>query len=101
RHTRFSRDWSSDVCSSDLLNQQAEIERLRGIIELRNARIDEYQQEVGRRGVEIARLQREREEARRQQEVQIQHAQRLAERLREKIGRASCREREWNSGTRR
>src|SRR5690606_41334669 len=21
RHTRFSRDWSSDVCSSDLLNQ--------------------------------------------------------------------------------
>src|SRR5690606_39534809 len=22
RHTRFSRDWSSDVCSSDLLEQQ-------------------------------------------------------------------------------
>src|SRR5690606_40213144 len=22
RHTRFSRDWSSDVCSSDLLAQQ-------------------------------------------------------------------------------
>src|SRR5690606_40810696 len=22
RHTRFSRDWSSDVCSSDLLQQQ-------------------------------------------------------------------------------
>src|SRR5690606_41148296 len=22
RHTRFSRDWSSDVCSSDLLYQQ-------------------------------------------------------------------------------
>src|SRR5690606_40605403 len=21
RHTRFSRDWSSDVCSSDLINQ--------------------------------------------------------------------------------
>src|SRR5690606_41199634 len=24
RHTSFSRDWSSDVCSSDLLLQQAE-----------------------------------------------------------------------------
>src|SRR5690606_40726620 len=23
RHTRFSRDWSSDVCSSDLLNVSA------------------------------------------------------------------------------
>src|SRR5690606_39885056 len=23
RHTRFSRDWSSDVCSSDLLDQLA------------------------------------------------------------------------------
>src|SRR5690606_40006619 len=25
RHTRFSRDWSSDVCSSDLLHTQAPI----------------------------------------------------------------------------
>src|SRR5690606_39748176 len=24
RHTRFSRDWSSDVCSSDLINVTAE-----------------------------------------------------------------------------
>src|SRR5690606_39566800 len=24
RHTRFSRDWSSDVCSSDLLRPQAQ-----------------------------------------------------------------------------
>lgn len=70
-----NREWA--------LNQQAEIERLRGIIELRNARIDEYVQEVGRRGVDLARLQREREDWRRQQEVQTQHAQRLAERLRE------------------
>src|SRR5690606_39323924 len=23
RHTRFSRDWSSDVCSSDLLNSES------------------------------------------------------------------------------
>src|SRR5690606_41071528 len=25
RHTRFSRDWSSDVCSSDLLREENEI----------------------------------------------------------------------------
>src|SRR6266700_2462009 len=27
RHTRFSRDWSSDVCSSDLLEKDAALER--------------------------------------------------------------------------
>src|SRR5690606_40282746 len=26
RHTRFSRDWSSDVCSSDLENEKYEME---------------------------------------------------------------------------
>src|SRR5690606_39533484 len=25
RHTRFSRDWSSDVCSSDLFNNQGDL----------------------------------------------------------------------------
>src|SRR5690606_40296932 len=25
RHTRFSRDWSSDVCSSDLLHRRPEV----------------------------------------------------------------------------
>src|SRR5690606_40427205 len=29
RHTRFSRDWSSDVCSSDLLRRAADRGRLR------------------------------------------------------------------------
>src|SRR5215475_4604354 len=28
RHTRFSRDWSSDVCSSDLFLQEGEIQPL-------------------------------------------------------------------------
>lgn len=41
---RTMRDWA--------LNQQAEIERLRGIIELRNERIDGLKVEVGRRGGE-------------------------------------------------
>src|SRR5690606_39805949 len=31
RHTRFSRDWSSDVCSSDLPGQLLVIEVLRGV----------------------------------------------------------------------
>src|SRR5690606_39968811 len=29
RHTRFSRDWSSDVCSSDLINDQIDSLELR------------------------------------------------------------------------
>src|SRR5690606_40616376 len=33
-HTRFSRDWSSDVCSSDLLSVYAEEARLDGIPEV-------------------------------------------------------------------
>src|SRR5207302_5699015 len=34
RHTRFSRDWSSDVCSSDLIptrNIEAAVERVRHV----------------------------------------------------------------------
>src|SRR5690606_40316806 len=30
RHTRFSRDWSSDVCSSDLARRRALVEKLIG-----------------------------------------------------------------------
>src|SRR5690606_41545782 len=30
RHTRFSRDWSSDVCSSDLLRRGSRRDRARG-----------------------------------------------------------------------
>src|SRR5690606_39424293 len=30
RHTRFSRDWSSDVCSSDLFTSAEDVARLRG-----------------------------------------------------------------------
>src|SRR5690606_39281309 len=46
RHTRFSRDWSSDVCSSDLSGHREETERLieklgpYGLIEfVRSARV--------------------------------------------------------------
>src|SRR5690606_39855206 len=31
RHTRFSRDWSSDVCSSDLLSQVRELAKAQNL----------------------------------------------------------------------
>ena len=34
RHTRSDRDWSSDVCSSDLLKQLSEDERIVEIAEM-------------------------------------------------------------------
>src|SRR5690606_14649035 len=38
RHTRFSRDWSSDVCSSDLFTSLAAIHNLKGNTTRRNTR---------------------------------------------------------------
>src|SRR5690606_40799778 len=44
RHTRFSRDWSSDVCSSDLLDERPNV-RLHGVDVLREHRLlDSYDQ---------------------------------------------------------
>src|SRR5690606_39790476 len=37
RHTRFSRDWSSDVCSSDLVHCNANIQNV--IIEISGKRL--------------------------------------------------------------
>src|SRR5690606_40681109 len=34
RHTRFSRDWSSDVCSSDLLTAAGVLDREAGVFTL-------------------------------------------------------------------
>ena len=78
--TARNREWA--------LGQQSEIERLRGIIELRNARIDELVREVGRRGVDLARVQRELESERRQHEARAQHTERIASRCRDAEGRA-------------
>ena len=75
RHTRCSRDWSSDVCSSDLLTQS----------------------DVGeswQRGVVVGRLQRQRAQARRRRcqpcGAGVVAAQPCPP---HQIGRASCRER--------
>src|SRR3989449_10126730 len=41
RHTRCSRDWSSDVCSSDLGGLALRVEAGRGLVEDQDARIGE------------------------------------------------------------
>src|SRR5690606_27893375 len=59
RHTRFSRDWSSDVCSSDLLPIVATVEDLdkdslvRILTEPKNALIRQYARMFEMDGVEL------------------------------------------------
>src|SRR5207253_4033830 len=91
RHTRWPRDWSSDVCSSDLaiwprsigpsaalaLLQSAQVEpspgpMLRGQIARLSALLPEFDKPV--------------------------HLSLLSDSLTQEIGRASCRERVENSG---
>src|SRR5690606_39549567 len=90
RHTRFSRDWSSDVCSSDLqlgayqTMQQAQQEAIRNAALLtemfQQARLSEVQTRLGAL-LDAARLQ----EAARQANLPYQFP------TADKIGRASCR----------
>src|SRR5690606_40004718 len=75
RHTRFSRDWSSDVCSSDLVGVEAARQRVRGdgdqaLGQLDHRRVGKAAQYHMLEGVEL-----------------------LLDPLIDEIGRASCRER--------
>src|SRR2546429_330793 len=45
RHTRCSRDWSSDVCSSDLEALLAEMDDL--VIDLTATAVERYRHEIG------------------------------------------------------
>src|SRR5690606_40119827 len=89
RHTRFSRDWSSDVCSSDLeeLRLVATEDRLEA--ELRNG--DGPRLVVELEQLAAAHPLRERPTA------LLMQAQVAAGRPAEEIGRASCRDRVWVS----
>src|SRR5690625_7802906 len=72
RHTRWPRDWSSDVCSSDLLHLKPHVALYVGGM---GSATDNFHRNA------IARLGWEEE------------CEEIAERYREEIGRASCRER--------
>src|SRR5438067_2937634 len=78
RHTRSKRDWSSDVCSSDL--------RLR--LERRNLRFGCSDLDVARAGAQVATTE---------SQIPALQTQATAAAHRQ-IGRASCRERVWTSG---
>src|SRR5690606_40388117 len=78
RHTRFSRDWSSDVCSSDLTQRQRDTTLPQGTV-------DQQEEIVWLEGcgpVHRARL------------FSIGKVSQYTESA-GKIGRASCRERVW------
>src|SRR5690606_40367363 len=59
RHTRFSRDWSSDVCSSDLVSMRTRRPLVRELLwndqVIDTARVDAVLAERGQRG-ELDRL---------------------------------------------
>src|SRR5690606_39405131 len=95
RHTRFSRDWSSDVCSSDLAASGAEtvaaISRTKTSLRAENVRCF-CPLAGGETGILVGKrfppMQQERNL------LQQRHHDRRA---RQEIGRASCRERGWAS----
>src|SRR5690606_41006150 len=95
RHTRFSRDWSSDVCSSDL----GRLMRPRIVREIRSENgelIRSFEPEVIRQAVspEAARMVREA-----LAEVVSPRGTAILAAVQgfqvAEIGRASCRERQW------
>src|SRR5690606_40404168 len=97
RHTRFSRDWSSDVCSSDLVDQRK--------MRILQAVTDDYiltAEPVGSRtiarkyslGISPATIRNEMADLEELGYLQQPHAS-----AGRKIGRASCRDRGTTSGS--
>src|SRR5690606_41071292 len=90
RHTRFSRDWSSDVCSSDLATYLACAQRRSGAQFQGGVRPAFYMDVIEDAALRPAAQQLElsAEDLR-----QLQRC--LPESRQNEIGRASCRERAW------
>src|SRR5690606_40955899 len=87
RHTRFSRDWSSDVCSSDLAQVQLVLDQVIRAVEF----LFVFTLAAGL-AVLFAALSATRES--RSREFALLRAMGAGSRLlRQEIGRASCRER--------
>src|SRR5690606_41046159 len=87
RHTRFSRDWSSDVCSSDLVvGLRPEVDHLVVLLALGN-------QAGGVLGLDFLHFLGGRIDDARLlvRDDEVVHADRHTR----EIGRASCRERGW------
>src|SRR5207302_7261446 len=87
RHTRFSRDWSSDVCSSDLCSLRLLLFERHALLK---AQAKDYIRESQRRLILLPLMQRCLTIF--GQEALGQQFQSLLATL-HKIGRASCRER--------
>src|SRR5690606_39537801 len=85
RHTRFSRDWSSDVCSSDL--SQGVADDYRTLYRKSQEQIIDLQAQLEEANARIAALQNAGPNAATRQQLQELMAER------DQIGRASCRER--------
>src|SRR5690606_39865098 len=92
RHTRFSRDWSSDVCSSDLMS----VAILVLAQDLAGAGVDVHVP-LAAIPVDDLDLVDVAQKATVELEVRDLAAEFLFELLDDEIGRASCREREWVS----
>src|SRR5689334_25303055 len=81
RHTRWNCDWSSDVCSSDLLEP---------VVDFAPQAPHQHLEHVGERVVVVVPHVRRDGGA-------IQHLSRMRDEQLEQIGRASCRERVYIS----
>src|SRR5207253_5210748 len=91
RHTRWPRDWSSDVCSSDLF--YGVFKAMHGnpvTIRTIDPPLHEFLPKREELMVDVARL-----EALKKTGKELDEKKRLLARVEQQIGRASCRERGW------
>src|SRR5690606_40433291 len=98
RHTRFSRDWSSDVCSSDLFVTAATgMDALTHNMEAYIAK--NYHPMCSGIALEGIKLINESiVEATHQPSLESRSKMLIASLMGAEIGRASCRERVWRAG---
>src|SRR5690606_40928348 len=92
RHTRFSRDWSSDVCSSDLAQLPSLIKGVPLVNQAPYYSLKDYEHLLYQKNIKRKQQIEESEELEKTDQYQEQFKQLLFN-TPNKIGRASCRER--------